>query len=984
MAALALLSVVPPRCRVARARVSLRTPRGHVARAGGDGSYRVIEYGDGTAPRENANWGEAIRESRNGGGGGGRGRGGRGGRGGGRGRGARGGRGPPRRDAYEDEYERDDRAEAYYDDRPRGRGSLREKGRGGRGVSRSRGFNDGDDEGYGGGGGGGGRGRRDDDGGGSYRGGSYRLPSGGGEVLDVAGQEGRIIGKGGGMVAQIQDATGARLDINRDDGTCRITGGDVAAAVAWVNDIVAQGQETDGNSRGVAATQRKFRPRERVAGVVFGDGDGDRGTPYGRDRGDDRGDDRGYRYQEAHGDDDYGDEYRGNEGYRARRESSRGGYGGDRGFDRGPPPRRGGYRDEGYDGPRGGGGGGGGFTDERVTTGPDGTIYVPCAGQEGRIIGKGGSMVQTIQDDTGAYLNVRKEKGVVEISGGDARAAADEVLRIVAEGRKSDAERGGPRDSPRDGFSNRRDDRYDDRHDDRYDDRHDDRYDSVTDDNDDEWILEGLEDELEEGRRWDAKQKRAYQPELLSKYVEDDFEPMVYTREPDEADEYNFFSGGRFNALGASEGVSEALKEFGIERPSHIQALSYKVLSSGAASDAASASDKSEDDTSSHVGSDVAKPPPQHVLLADQAGSGKTLAYLLPLLQRVAEIEATEGRSKPFRPRLLILAPTSELANQVVGVARLLSRGGLRSRSLAVTGGGDRFARTQIDALKEGVDVVVGTPGRVAWLVESGKLDVRDLTAVVMDECDVLLGDSFEFAEQVRPLRDAVPSSAQFVLVTATIPEDVLRQLRAFFDGALRVVQGPGLHRPAAGLLERLVDCSGGDVVDDQSGFYRKYRALEQLLEAERAKGEGKAARRILLFCNKIETCRRLENVLARADRDRERLIPVPYHAALSPERRKESLAKFLTPARRGETPMMLVCTDRASRGLDAAGVSHVILFDFPRDPSEYVRRVGRTARGALGTGEVSVLVLGRQVRLAREIMRRNTRGDPVEATPQF
>ena len=92
------------------------------------------------------------------------------------------------------------------------------------------------------------------------------------------------------------------------------------------------------------------------------------------------------------------------------------------------------------------------------------------------------------------------------------------------------------------------------------------------------------------------------------------------------------------------------------------------------------------------------------------------------------------------------------------------------------------------------------------------------------------------------------------------------------------------MHRPAAGLLERLVDCSGGDVVDDQSGFFRKYRALEQLLEAEESKGDGAAAR-TLLFCNKIDTCRRIENILRRADPREERLRPLPYHAALSPER---------------------------------------------------------------------------------------------------
>ena len=138
--------------------------------------------------------------------------------------------------------------------------------------------------------------------------------------------------------------------------------------------------------------------------------------------------------------------------------------------------------------------------------------------------------------------------------------------------------------------------------------------------------------------------------------------------------------------------------------------------------------------------------------------------------------------------------------------------------------------------------------------------------------------------------------------------------------------------------------------MDDQSGFFRKYRALEQLLDAEAEKGEA-AAKRMLLFCNKIETCRRVENILRRADRDGERLVPVPYHAALSPERRRESLDTFLVPPKKGDVPLILVCTDRASRGLDASAVKHVILFDFPRDPSEYVRRVGRTARGALGTG---------------------------------
>ena len=159
--------------------------------------------------------------------------------------------------------------------------------------------------------------------------------------------------------------------------------------------------------------------------------------------------------------------------------------------------------------------------------------------------------------------------------------------------------------------------------------------------------------------------------------------PKVYTREPDDADEYNFFSGARFANLGATAGVSESLKEMGIERPSHIQALSYRALSGLVDDDSSQDAEDGDDDEEKQADGEDAPSspssspaPPQHVLLADQAGSGKTLAYLLPLLQRLSRFEQTEGRAKSKRPRLLILCPTSELVVQVLGVVRQLSRGG--------------------------------------------------------------------------------------------------------------------------------------------------------------------------------------------------------------------------------------------------------------------------------------------------------------------
>ena len=212
-------------------------------------------------------------------------------------------------------------------------------------------------------------------------------------------------------------------------------------------------------------------------------------------------------------------------------------------------------------------------------------------------------MIREIQERTGAHLSVRRELGVVEVEGGDVAAAEAEIRRIVEEGRRSDAGGGFPAMASTGGTFRRRVDRFDDAEDD------------WDEDDDEDWILEGFEEEMEDAAAWANGGAPVgggrYRPELLDKYVEDDFEPLVYVREPDDADEYNFFAGSRFRQLGATEGVEASLREMGIERPSHIQALTYErsLPSSGA-------------------GAAGSGETPQNVLLADQAGSGKTLAYL--------------------------------------------------------------------------------------------------------------------------------------------------------------------------------------------------------------------------------------------------------------------------------------------------------------------------------------------------------------------
>ena len=408
----------------------------------------------------------------------------------------------------------------------------------------------------------------------------------------------------------------------------------------------------------------------------------------------------------------------------------------------------------------------------------------------------------------------------------------------------------------------------------------------------------------------------------------------------------DFYSSISWKSLGANDDMIEALSTIGITRPSHIQAESFGAL------DEANA---------------------MHVLLADHAGSGKTLSYLVPLIQMMKLEEKKIGGpvGKPGKPRIVVIVPTAELCTQVLRVCRALSRT-LKFRSAIFTGG--HPMRTHKQNLQQGIDVVVGTPGRLLELYKNGSLQFDNCSHVVCDEADVLFGPASSFAEQVVPIKESCSESTRFVLVTATVPSDIYTDIEFMFPGIVSPL-GPGLHRTAPGCVEQIIDCSGGDEISEESGIQRKSVAMLASLQEQKSS-------RTIVFCNKIETCRKVENFLNRSFLEDDTEV-LAYHAAISPIQRDKNLSRFLHVPTNGESKrLILVCTDRASRGVDSAYVEHVILFDFPREPSEYVRRVGRTARGAGGQGVVTVLVLGRQVKLAQHVSSRNQKGLPVHAVP--
>ena len=466
-----------------------------------------------------------------------------------------------------------------------------------------------------------------------------------------------------------------------------------------------------------------------------------------------------------------------------------------------------------------------------------------------------------------------------------------------------------------------------------------------------------------------------------------------------------FFSKKTFSQLGASEQSLKAIETLNIETPSKIQTMAFPHVLEG-----------------------------KSCIIAEQTGSGKTLAYLLPILQRLKEREMNAAPqdstskkmlAKPNKPKMLVVVPTMELAQQVTNVARKLTRI-YKLRVACMTGGKENSqssTRTQTKMLKEGVEIVVTTPGRLNYLMseETNALDPSDLEAIILDEVDVLfLDETFD----LKSLGDnRIPSSTQFLFVSATIPTAVAQQINTEFP-KLKKLYGPGLHKVAPQIEENLIDCSStaddkDEVKNEDTAFERKKEILLQVLDRNIYKIEH-----TLIFCNTIASCRKVENTLNRLDRKGNKWNVFTYHSALTEKDRERNLKYFVQSKHENtmennirkekQSPLssaefirfdskskggklsklnksasdnkskILVCSDRTSRGVDFENVDvgHVILFDFPRDPSEYLRRVGRTGRAGR-KGKVTALVLGRQVGLARNIMQGNKSGGTVHPVPE-
>jgi ATP-dependent RNA helicase RhlE len=318
------------------------------------------------------------------------------------------------------------------------------------------------------------------------------------------------------------------------------------------------------------------------------------------------------------------------------------------------------------------------------------------------------------------------------------------------------------------------------------------------------------------------------------------------------------------------------------------------------------------------------------VIACAETGTGKTAAFLVPILQRFVN----EPQPQPPKTRALVLAPTRELVVQIEDQVQGLTYHTVVS-SVAVYGGVPMTAQEQ--ALKAGVDIVVATPGRLMDHMRHESIDFSGLEVLVLDEADRML--DMGFWPDVQRILSALPSKRQTLLFSATMPGEVLKLTKEFLHDP-KLVQVGRRGGPAQTISHAVQTVSAGE----------KTQWLARWLR-EQATGP------VLVFCRTKVGAERLANRLTAMG-----IRTAALHADRTQQQRMSAVEGFRT----GAYPV-LVATDVAARGLDIEGIAHVVNFEVPDTPEAYVHRVGRTGR-AESTGSALTLVAPEELRALRAL----------------
>ena len=304
-----------------------------------------------------------------------------------------------------------------------------------------------------------------------------------------------------------------------------------------------------------------------------------------------------------------------------------------------------------------------------------------------------------------------------------------------------------------------------------------------------------------------------------------------------------------------------------------------------------------------------------------RTGTGKTLAFGIPLLQRIVVPGERDYAqlAKPGAPQALVVTPTRELASQV---SSDLGTASTRRHARVITVYGGVGYQDQLNALRDGVEVVVGTPGRLIDLLERGALDLAHVKVLVLDEADKML--DLGFLPDVERILTQTPELRQTMLFSATMPAAIVSLARRHMRHPVNIrAESPGETTIVPATAQFVYQVHELD----------KPEIVARILQAENRS-------RVMIFCRTKRSAQRLSDDLV--DRG---FKAASIHGDLNQFAREKALRRF----REGRIDV-LVATDVAARGLDVEGVTHVINYECPEDDQVYVHRIGRTGRaGASG-----------------------------------
>jgi ATP-dependent RNA helicase RhlE len=334
-----------------------------------------------------------------------------------------------------------------------------------------------------------------------------------------------------------------------------------------------------------------------------------------------------------------------------------------------------------------------------------------------------------------------------------------------------------------------------------------------------------------------------------------------------------------FEELNINRQLLNAIADLGFEKPTPIQEEAFPVGMSG-----------------------------KNIVGIAQTGTGKTLAYMLPIIQQLKF-------SKAYKPRVIILVPTRELVVQVVEQIELFTKY-MNTRILGVYGGVN--IKTQMSALTQGQDIIVGTPGRLYDLAANRSLLLQDVKKLVIDEVDVMLDLGFRF--QLNNIFELLPVKRQNIMFSATMTEDV------------EILINENFIEP-----EFIAIALSGTPLDNihqtcyhVENFYTKVNLLTHLLK------DKETYQKVLIF---MDSKKNADRLFESTEEDLWGQVTV-IHSNKSQNNRLAAIDRF-----NDNNARIMIATDVIARGLDLDDITHVINFDTPKFPENYMHRIGRTGR---------------------------------------